>query len=60
MTMKKNDMENSCPLSQLLSPSLFGNHRTLVLGYGNLNYILEQMMLEIYWINSIGEIAFAS
>lgn len=53
-------MENSCPLLQLLSPSLFGNHSKLVLGHGKLNYILEQMMLEIYWINSIDEIAFAS
>lgn len=58
--MKKKYMENSCPLLQLLSPSLFGNHSKLVLGHGKLNYILEQMMLEIYWINSIDEIAFAS
>lgn len=41
-------MENSCPLLQLLSAPLFGNHSKLDLGHSNLNYILKQMMLEMY------------
>lgn len=48
MTMKKIIWKIFCPLLQLLSPPFFGNHRKLVSGHGNLNYILEHMMLKMY------------